>query len=110
MAISRQKKEETVATFNDSLGRSRVTAFVNFKGMSAHDLTELRAALREKGGEMQVIKKRLIKYALESQDKVLDVLSFEGEIAAVFGFGDEISVVKVLDEVAKEKKLPEFRG
>ena len=110
MAISRQKKEEILTTFKDGLSRGKIVVFVNFQGMSVADVTELRRALREVGGSMQVLKKTLIQHVLDEQNIALGARSFEGEIAAIFGFEDEIGVVKALDTFAKETKRPEFRA
>ena len=110
MAISRQKKEEILITFKDNLSKGKILVFVNFKDMNVADVTSLRNMLREEGGSMQVLKKTLIQRVLDEQNIALDARSFEGEVAAVFGFEDEVGVVKVLDKFAKATKRPEFHA
>ena len=110
MAISRQKKEEILTAFKDSLSKGKIVVFVNFQDMNVADITDLRNMLRQEGGSMQVLKKTLIQRVLDEQNIALDARSFEGEVAAVFGFEDEVGVVKVLDKFAKATKRPEFRA
>ena len=78
--------------------------------MNVTDITNLRSILRAAGGSMQVLKKTLMQRVLDEQKIDLDARAFEGEIAAVFGFEDEVGVVKVLDKFAKATKRPEFRA
>ena len=110
MAISRQKKEETIAAFEKSMQQSKIVVFVNFQGINVASITELRNSIRESGGSMQVLKKTLIQRVLDKSEVDINTLAFEGEIAAVFGFEDEVGVVKVLNAFAKEKEHSTFRG
>lgn len=99
-----------LSSFSEAFDKSKIVAFVNFQGMKVADLTDLRRTVRKAGGTMQVVKKTLINRALKEKGIDLSVEDFKGEIAAVFGFNDEIEVVKIVDEFAKSKQLPEFRG
>ncbi len=110
MAISRQKKEETIAAFEKSMQQSKIVVFVNFQGMNVANITDLRNSIRECGGSIQVLKKTLIQRVLDESKVDINTLVFEGEIAAVFGFQDEIGVVKILSAFAKEKDHSTFRG
>ena len=110
MAVSRKKKEESLTKFADSLNKSKIAVFVNFQGMNVSDVSELRNSIRKDGGSMQVVKKTLIKRAAKDKGVAVDTETLGGEIAAVFGFEDEIGVVKTLAAAAKGKERPEFRG
>ncbi|MBI2462998.1 MAG: 50S ribosomal protein L10 [Candidatus Spechtbacteria bacterium] len=110
MAVSRKKKEESLTKFVDSLKKSKIVVFVNFQGMNVKDVSELRNQIRQNGGAMQVVKKTLIKRASQEKGITVDTAMLGGEIAAVFGYDDEVGVVKTLDAAAKGKERPEFRG
>ena len=110
MAISRIKKEETITRFSELFEKSKIVVFINFQGMKVVDVSALRRVVREKGGAVQVLKKTLIHRVFAAKSLPLEVLAYEGEIEAIFGFDDEVSVVKILDGIAKEKQRPEFRG
>lgn len=109
MAISRERKESSVAQFKEKFDSGKIVVFVNFQGMSVSDVTKLRRVISAKGGAMQVLKKTLMDRALLQLDYKVDIRSLQGEIAAIFGFEEELSVVKAIDEFAKEKGLPAFR-
>ena len=110
MAISRQKKEASITSFQDNFARGKIVVFVNIQGMGVGDMTGLRTIIRETGGSVQVLKKTLIQRVLDTQSIALDIRAMEGEVAAVFGFSDEVGVVKAINTFAKELKLPEFRA
>lgn len=110
MAVSRKKKEESLTKFADSLKKSKIAVFVNFQGMNVKDVSELRNQIRKNGGAMQVVKKTIIKRAAQDKGVTVDTETLGGEIAAVFGYDDEVSVVKTLDAAAKGKERPELRG
>ena len=110
MAISREKKESSITQLKESFGMGKIVVFVNFQGMNVGAVTKLRRAISAEGGAMQVLKKTLINRVLVDLGHAIDARALSGEIAAIFGFNDEVGVVKVLAEFAKEKGLPAFRA
>lgn len=107
MAISRQKKQETIENLNKALKESIVVIFTDFKGMSVNALTELRNNVRETGGKYLVAKKTLIKRALEDNKlEGANPLEMEGQIGIAFAYTDLVATSKVVYESQKTKKAP----
>lgn len=100
MALTREQKEEIVDDIQDKLTRQSVIYFVNYKGLKAREMEELRSQLKDIDANIMVVKKTLAKIALEEEGIDLDPEELEGELAFVFGFGDIISPAKVIDEFA----------
>lgn len=101
MALTREQKEEIVDDIQDKLTRQSVIYFVNYKGLKAREMEELRSRLKKIDANIMVVKKTLAKIALEKEGIDFDPEELEGELAFVFGFGNIISPAKVVDEFAK---------
>lgn len=101
MALTRKQKEEIVDDIQEKITRQSVVYFVNYKGLKAREMEELRNRLKDVDANIMVVKKTLAKIALEAEDIDLDPEKLEGELAFVFGFGDIISPAKVVDRFAK---------
>lgn len=112
MAITRDKKQALVAEFSDTLAASKLTVFAQYQGLSVADLQALRAAAREQGVKILVIKNRLVRVALQANDtyKDTDTSALAGQLLYATSDSDEIAPAKVLDEFAKTHDALQFAG
>ena len=112
MAITRDKKQALVADFSDTLAASKLTVFAQYQGLSVADLQALRAAAREQGVKILVIKNRLVRVALQANDtyKDTDTSALAGQLLYATSDSDEIAPAKVLDEFAKTHDALKFAG
>jgi len=102
MPKSKVQKQEILRTLEEKIGRSKSIIFTSFNALGVQDNQELRAKLREEGGEYYVAKKTLLDLALKDQNiEGLDVKNFEGKLATIFSYNDEVSAVKALDTFRK---------
>jgi len=85
MAISKDKKVEVIDKLKGAFKGAGSLVFVNFKGLSVGDTTNLRHALKEEGVSYTVAKKTLTKRALESEDFTGDMPELPGELALAWG-------------------------
>jgi large subunit ribosomal protein L10 len=110
MPLSRADKHELVARYEEGLAAAPSAFLVGYKGISVPQVTELRAKIRDSGGQYLVVKNTLALRAI--QGKALDGLKelFEGPTAVVFGHGDAVALAKVLTEFAKTAPVLEFKG
>ena len=98
----------------DSLGKSleNIETFfvVDYQGLTAGQLTTLRKAIREKGGQLIVAKNTLIQRALGEGRDFSDAL--KGPSALVVAQGDLAAVAKVLSDAAKanDKGIPTMKA
>jgi len=103
MAKSKEQKQEILKTLEEKISRSKSIVFASFNALGVQDNQELRAKLREEGGEYYVAKKTLIDLALKDQKiKDLDIKTFEGKLATIFSYDDEVGAVKALDTFRKD--------
>ena len=112
MAITRDKKQALVASMTEKLSASKLTVFAQYQGLSVAELQELRAAAREAGVSITVIKNRLVRVALSGIDtyKETDTSALEGQLLYAISSDDEVAPAQVLDKFAKTHPALQFVG
>ncbi|MEX0932397.1 MAG: 50S ribosomal protein L10 [Parcubacteria group bacterium] len=99
MAITREKKEEIVEKLSGALKEAKSLVFVNFKGLSVANATEMRRALQEQGVSYKVAKKNLVNMALDTE-------KFEGDKPELLG---ELALAWSEDPVAPLREVHTFQ-
>lgn len=112
MAISRDKKNALVSEMSESLASAKMTVFAQYQGLSVADVQELRAAAREAGVTIKVVKNRLVRVALASNDtyKNTDTSPLTGQLLYAISSEDEVAPAQVLDKFAKTHPALQFTG
>jgi large subunit ribosomal protein L10 len=98
----RQAKADAVADVQERLQGSSAVVLTEYRGMTVHELAELRGSLREAGADYKVYKNTLATIA--ARNVGLDDLTsaLEGPIAFAFTQGDPVIVAKRLSDFAKK--------
>ena len=106
MSANLEAKKEVVSEIKDKLSKSKLVVFVDYRGLTVAEDTEMRSAFRKNNNDYKVYKNRLVLRALNElgisglEDKL------QGTSAVAFGYEDEISVAKtVADFKLKTNKL-----
>ena len=109
MPLSLQQKKDLVERYQEGVGASPHVYLVDYKGISVPQVTELRAQVRQLGGEYRVVKNRLMLRAIGGA--ALEVLGdhFSGPTAVVYG-QDAVGLAKVLTEFAADANVLEFKA
>jgi large subunit ribosomal protein L10 len=112
MAISRDKKNALVSEMSEVLAGAKMTVFAQYQGLSVADVQELRAAAREAGVVIKVVKNRLVRVALGSTDtyKNTDTSPLTGQLLYAISAEDEVAPAQVLDKFAKTHPALQFAG
>ncbi|MEM7483296.1 MAG: 50S ribosomal protein L10 [Acidobacteriota bacterium] len=110
MALSRATKENLVSQYQDGLAAAPNAFLVSFQGISVPQVTELRAKIRENGGEYVVVKNTLALRAIEGQALGGLKEQFEGPTAVVYGDSDPVALAKTLTDFAKTAPVIQFKG
>ena len=100
------KKEKQVEEIKDRLSQCTIAVATGYQGMSAANMTDLRARLREQGIEYRVIKNTLTLRAASELGKegVGEVL--RGPTALAFGYGDVVAVAKGINGYITATRMP----
>lgn len=84
MAITKKKKEEILTKISEALKGSASSVFVGFKGLTVSEVNVVRAELKKEGVRYTVVKKTLLKRALEAQNVEGILPELPGEIAVAY--------------------------
>ncbi len=102
------KKIEQVDQVAKKLADAKSVALIQYQGLNAADMEQLRANIRAQGGQMEVVKNSLITRALEKMGiKLPEVLT--GPTSITYCNDDEVAPLKEIDKVNKAKELTSFK-
>lgn len=114
MPKTRVQKEEAVVKLQEKLTKAKSLVFADYKGLTMKELSDLRNKLREQNAEFNITKNSLLGFALKDSSLKVQDSTFEGPIATLFAYDDEISpikiLVKALKDLAKGKVKSGFLG
>ena len=103
-----EKKAETVNEITDKLKNSAGVVFVDYRGLTDEEITELRKTLRENNADVKVYKNTLTKRALDSLEISLDEC-VKGPSALVYS-EDAVAPIKVVTNFAKDHEALNIKG
>ncbi len=85
MAISKAKKGEIIEKLTGALKGAKSLVFVNFRGLTVSNATEMRRALKKEGVSYTVAKKTLTRIVLDAEKLEGTAPDLEGELALAWG-------------------------
>jgi large subunit ribosomal protein L10 len=110
LAITKERKRELVDDYKEWLSKSRAVILAEYSGLSMKDLDDLRARVREAGGEFHIVKNTLGKIAFEESERPILEGYFEGTTAAGFAFTDAPKLAKTLTDFARSVDALKIKG
>ena len=110
MAVSKERKAETLATYAEWLKNSQAVILVEYTGAKMKDLDGIRAKIREAGGEFHVVKNTLARRAFADNGMPLPKDFLVKSTAVSFAFTDPASTAKALTEATKGKEFVKVKG
>ena len=110
MPITRQQKENHVAEIKDLISKSNVIVVWDYLGLSATDISGVRAAIRNENAVNKVYKNRVAKIAFKDagKEEIIDIL--EGSSSFLFIESDESNALKELNKYIKENDNISFKA
>lgn len=112
MAITKAKKGEVVEKLTKAFKSAASVVFVNFKGLTVGNTTEMRRTLKNEGISYSVAKKTLTARALDEQKFEGEKPELPGELALAWGLSagegaDKDSLAPARSVYSFVKKFPE---
>ena len=103
VSVNRAQKEKAVKALAKTFDESETIVLARNEGLTVAQMTDLRAKMREAGGQIKVVKNRLAQRAIqESKFKSLDGM-FTGPVVMASS-ETPVAAAKVTYEFAKENK------
>lgn len=106
MKKTKDQKIALVKELGDDLKSAASAVFVGFKTMNVQDETAMRRALRSESVKYTVVKKTLIRRAIDSLGLASGEVEMPGEVALAYGGGDDATAAARL----VHKFAGEFKG
>jgi len=110
MPKTRQQKENILTKASKSTKESKSLVFIGYHGLSVPEFEELRKDLRKDNVKVEVIKKTLLKKALESAGMDSEVKNLGEGLAVAYAMGDEVSAPKILTKYKKTNDKLQIYG
>lgn len=101
MPKTRQEKEQHIADVVHGLGAAKAVVFANFQGLKVSESEELRRLCREQGISVVASKKTLLAKVFEQAGISASVDDFDGAVAVITGFEDEVAPAQTVVKFAK---------
>ncbi|MEI8067959.1 MAG: 50S ribosomal protein L10 [Candidatus Shapirobacteria bacterium] len=106
--MTTQRKIDQVEDVAKKLSEAKSAALLQYQGLNAADIAELRANIKSQGGVMEVVKNSLITRALEKLGIKLPE-TLVGPTSITYSNEDEIAPLKEIDKVNKAKNITSFK-
>jgi large subunit ribosomal protein L10 len=110
LALSKDRKKKVVGQYETWLKDSEAVVLAEYTGLTMKQFDELRAKIREVGGEFHVIKNTLAKLAFESAGLDAPQEYFLGSTAMGIAFEDPPAVAKAIKDYGKDHEYVKIKG
>jgi len=110
MALSREQKEKKIEKLRQAIAKQKAMVFVNFSGLKAQDVENLRNKLNQIGAKFMVTKKTLAKLAFSKEKIAFPEQEFKNELGIVFALEDEMAPSKAAFNFSKENESLQIVG
>jgi len=103
MPKSKIQKGEISRTLSEKIKKAKSMVFAGFNALGVKDNENLRTKLRAENSEYYVAKKTLLNRALQDNKLDINVRDFDGKVATIFSYEDEVAPAKILGNFRKDK-------
>jgi large subunit ribosomal protein L10 len=110
LALSKEKKEQLQAQYQTWIEESQAVVLTEYTGLTMSMIDDLRAKVREAGGEFHVIKNTLGKRAFDEAGFSAPEEYWIGSTAFGIAFEDAPGVAKVIKEFGKDAPMVKIKG
>lgn len=109
MGANLEAKKQIVCEIKDKLSKAKCVVFVDYRGLTVSQVTEMRNEFRKSNSDYKVYKNRLVLRALnELGISGLDEY-LQGTSAVAFGYEDEVSPAKIIAKASDLTKTLEVK-
>ncbi len=110
MSKKKSEKKEKIEEFKNLLEKQKALVFVDFRGLKTDEIKELKEELRKNDAEFKVFKKTLAEIAFKENNIDFKRKDWEGQLAFIFGFKDEITPFKIAYNFSKNNENLKILG
>lgn len=104
-----RQKEAIVADIQQKIEKAQSAVFIDYRGLSVEEVTDLRNKFRAAGVEYRVLKNTMIHRAAEKLEMEGLYPYLAGPTAVAFGYEDPVAPAKIISDFIKAKKKTEIK-
>jgi large subunit ribosomal protein L10 len=108
--MARPEKVAVVDEIRTKLAEADATVLTEYRGLTVHELADLRGSLRGSGTEYKVFKNTLARRAIEGAGYDEITSMFEGPVALAFVRGDAAAAAKALRDFGRDNPALVVKG
>lgn len=110
LAISKQRKDELVEFYTEKFNHSQAMIVTEYLGLNMKQVDELRAKIREAGGEFHIVKNTLGQVAFDAAGLQKTEQLLKGSSAVAFAFQDAPAMAKIITDYARTSDFVKVKG
>jgi large subunit ribosomal protein L10 len=110
LALTRQKKEEVLAQYQNWVDNCQAVVLVEYTGVKMADLDVIRAKLRDTGGEFHVVKNTFARKIFEANGMSVPEGYLQKSTAIAFAFKDAAATTKALTDATVKMEAIKLKG
>lgn len=110
MALSRTKKDQVLAQYQEWVDKSQAVVLVEYTGVKMAQLDAIRAKLRETGGEFHIIKNTFARKIFAANGMSVPEGYLVKSTAIAFAFQDAAATTKALTEATVKMEAIKLKG
>jgi large subunit ribosomal protein L10 len=110
LAITKENKQEIVDQYREWLERSQALVFTEYLGMTVKDMDDLRASVREAGGEFHIVKNTLMKRVMLNAELEIKEEHLVNTTAVGFAFEDAPALAKAIVDYSKNSDFLKIKA
>lgn len=113
MAKTKEQKKKIITGLNEAFAEQKALVLLDFGGVDSKTLFKLRDELKAQNCQLKVVKKTLLRKALEKteeKDLLAKLDELQGQLALAFGFSDEVAPAKICYKYTKENEQLKIIG
>lgn len=103
-------KSEKIDEIKSKIEKAQVAVITDYKGLSVEEITNLRRAIQQDGGDYMVTKNTLAKIAIKGTPYEVLADKLSGPVALAFGFKDPVTPAKAVKTFIDKVKKGEILG
>lgn len=108
--LTKQQKKELVNDLSHKLAGEKATVFFDFTGLNFQKLRELKKELKKKDVATQIIKKTLLKLALQDAKREAPVENFQGSVAVAYSKENELAPSSIIYKFSRLNEAVKILG
>jgi large subunit ribosomal protein L10 len=110
LAFTKEEKAQMLSRYEGWLNNSQAVVLLEYQHMTMKDINNLRAKVRDAGGEVHVVKNTIFSRAVKNAGFTADEKVFDGPVAISFAPTDPPMLAKTISDALLKQEIFKVKG